>query len=1234
MSRHLTQLLAACLLAGASLSASAASFTTSGNDTVAKTLAPASGGSETGTVTAAGDLNLGTNAVAVTVTGGSGTRTAIVNNSGKIRQTATGATAARAIRNSSGAATINVTNNAGALIQAADADAIQISVAGSSVVLDNSGSIIVAPNTSAGGNQAIDWNGITTAGNSLFNRFGGLISATSADGVRPGVNGVIDNAGTIRAIPLLETPSAGVTQASSSDGIDAQTNSGISVSNSGSVFGRHAITGGATATADFTISVTNQNGGTISGVNGAGINIDNNSARLGNATVVNYGTITGNFDATQYNTGDGDGVDVDGICTLTNSGIIRGLGASGNGSDGGGNNPEGVSIGGGTVINNAGAEITGQETTGSGRKGHGLLVDNSSGGNGYGPTSISNAGLIRGYDSYAIRIVGTFANSIVNDSSGSIRGGGNAAEGAAIQTTAGIDTLTNRGAIVGDNGLAVDLGDGNDVMHILGGSASITGDVSGGVGSNTLDIDPGSAGAMFSYGGVLSNFATVAINSGTVALSGASSYVGDTTVSNAGLLVGNTSGSATGTGTVIVNGGAVLLGEGSVAAASIRSGGHLRPGAGAGAVAGTLSISGDLTLTDGSQIDLEVGAPTDLVNVGGSLHVVGGGQAVINITSLSLVPGTDYTLIRFASTDATTASFTLGTVPASLGATLELTGNALLLHSPAASLNSTMLSFAQQITSTVSSEQSLTITNSGTAPLLIGTPVITGADASSFQFGLNGCTSPLAPSDSCSIGIRFAPTSANDKLASLSIPSNASSSPDTVSLSGTAIDALYRLEASPASISFGNQPVGSSGAPSAVLIRNTGNSPITVSGFSASGAQATEFSITADHCSGQPLAANDSCSVSFVFSPTAAGSRSAVETVLSSPAQSNGLSTISLSGNGTQAGIQLAPGNLDFGSLQLGSSSLPQPVILNNTGNAALTLTSIGVSSNDFSQTNTCGTVIAAGGSCEIDVRFAPKQGGNTTITGSLSVFSSAPDGPSMVGLSGIGVTPPAGTLGLVSANATVEEAQGQTLMFTVARSGGSYGAVTLHYASADGSAVAGRDYTTVSGTLSWADGDTASKAIAVPVLDNRRGDGTRSFTLTLSSPTGNSSLGTSTGTGTISDDDRSGVLRFDLGQVKVSDSAGSVSMVVHRDRGAGHAASVHYASHNLTALAGTHYTAVAGELNWAAGDWSDRTITVPVTAGALSKGQRSFTVQLSAPTGGARLGSPSLKSVLIQYGP
>ena len=89
-----------------------------------------------------------------------------------------------------------------------------------------------------------------------------------------------------------------------------------------------------------------------------------------------------------------------------------------------------------------------------------------------------------------------------------------------------------------------------------------------------------------------------------------------------------------------------------------------------------------------------------------------------------------------------------------------------------------------------------------------------------------------------------------------------------------------------------------------------------------------------------------------------------------------------------------------------------------------------------------------------------------------------------------------------------LEGGGGAFLNFEVTRIGGSTGAVTVHYATSAGTAVAGTDYTTTSGTLTWSSGDSTYRTITVPWLNASNFTGTKTFTLTLSSPTGGVTLG------------------------------------------------------------------------------------------------------------------------------
>ncbi len=103
---------------------------------------------------------------------------------------------------------------------------------------------------------------------------------------------------------------------------------------------------------------------------------------------------------------------------------------------------------------------------------------------------------------------------------------------------------------------------------------------------------------------------------------------------------------------------------------------------------------------------------------------------------------------------------------------------------------------------------------------------------------------------------------------------------------------------------------------------------------------------------------------------------------------------------------------------------------------------------------------------------------------------------------------------GLSVADAEAIEGDDTTLDFTVTLSPPVSGTVTVAYATSDGTATAGSDYTSTSGTLTFSSNET-TKTVSVPILDDTVEDHGETFTLTLSNPTG-ALLADATATGTI----------------------------------------------------------------------------------------------------------------------
>jgi hypothetical protein len=99
--------------------------------------------------------------------------------------------------------------------------------------------------------------------------------------------------------------------------------------------------------------------------------------------------------------------------------------------------------------------------------------------------------------------------------------------------------------------------------------------------------------------------------------------------------------------------------------------------------------------------------------------------------------------------------------------------------------------------------------------------------------------------------------------------------------------------------------------------------------------------------------------------------------------------------------ISISPNAVGFGSVATGATSAAQSVTVTNSGSAAAPVTAVSTT-GDFSQTNTCGTSIAAGASCVVSVKFAPAAAGSRT--GNLTITASGIT--NTVPLSGTGVAP------------------------------------------------------------------------------------------------------------------------------------------------------------------------------------------------------------------------------------
>jgi hypothetical protein len=208
-------------------------------------------------------------------------------------------------------------------------------------------------------------------------------------------------------------------------------------------------------------------------------------------------------------------------------------------------------------------------------------------------------------------------------------------------------------------------------------------------------------------------------------------------------------------------------------------------------------------------------------------------------------------------------------------------------------------------------------------------------------------------------------------------------------------------------------------------------------------------------------------------------------------------------------------------------------------------------------------------------------------------------------------------------------ESDGQATI-TVSRVGGASGPASVDYFTADGSASTPGDYSTASGTLQFADGET-QKTFDVPVVWDGQLEGDETVNLELANPSAGSDLGTKAASVLhIGDDGASAPVQFDAPGYSVSEADGLVTVTVVRSGAKlGGPVTVDYATSDGSATAGSDYMATHGTLTFAAGE-TTKTFQVPVTDDKAYEGAETIGLTLSNPGGGTSVGSPATAVVTV----
>jgi hypothetical protein len=194
-------------------------------------------------------------------------------------------------------------------------------------------------------------------------------------------------------------------------------------------------------------------------------------------------------------------------------------------------------------------------------------------------------------------------------------------------------------------------------------------------------------------------------------------------------------------------------------------------------------------------------------------------------------------------------------------------------------------------------------------------------------------------------------------------------------------------------LNFGWDQIGTPTAAQKLTLTNGSLVPLHMSGITTSSSDFT----TTNNC-GSTVAAGASCAINVTFDPSSPVAESATLTINDDAL--GGPQTVTLNGIGAIQTTVVFPINLRFGLQNVGTSAT-LPVTLANAATTAMTIQSITAAPSVYTQTNNCGSSLAPGASCTVNVTFTPTAIG--LVNGTLSMALNGSASQVMVNLSGQG---------------------------------------------------------------------------------------------------------------------------------------------------------------------------------------------------------------------------------------
>jgi hypothetical protein len=397
------------------------------------------------------------------------------------------------------------------------------------------------------------------------------------------------------------------------------------------------------------------------------------------------------------------------------------------------------------------------------------------------------------------------------------------------------------------------------------------------------------------------------------------------------------------------------------------------------------NVTQAVTLKNSGQSDVQV---AQIAVTGGAFSVSGMAAPLTISAGQSMALETTFAP---KTAGAATGAITVSSNATNPTATVALTGSA-VAASYTMSLLPSSLNFGN-VTAGSSSTQNVQVSNTGNSSVTVTQVAASGAGIS---VGALGAPVTLAPSQSLTLGVTFAPTTAGATAGSVTVTNNDGVNA-VAAVTGTEVQAGLSL--TPTSASFGSVVTGNTNSQT-VQIRNSGTSSLTVSQATVTGSGFTLSGLAVP----LTLTPGQSGNFNVQYAPQSAGSVSGGVSIVSNAP--NSPATVALSATGVVAShtISLNPASLSFGSVTDGSSAA-QGFTVTNTGNSNVAISGITVTGTGYSLVSGAGAVtLSPNQSTSVSVQFAPSAAGSAN--GSVNILSDATGSASSVALSGTGVAP------------------------------------------------------------------------------------------------------------------------------------------------------------------------------------------------------------------------------------